>query len=75
MKNFSMTEEEFDNRLNHSYKLGISSGLQQASGVLLKKATYYFEHNCDTDAKMLRSLSEDLKKQADREHPRNEQAL
>lgn len=53
----------------HSYKVGTSSGLQQAAGVLLTEATEAFTLGRDEEAQMLRKLANQLSAQSKKEHP------
>ncbi len=66
-------DEKMTERLNHTYKLGISSGLEQASLMVLAKAVECFEQ-CndarDDEAMLLRQLSNELKQRSDDAHPR-----
>lgn len=61
-------EEEKQKELNEAFELGASSGLKQASGVVLELAMKAFLGN-DPEAIMLRTLSNKLKKLADERHP------
>jgi hypothetical protein len=64
-----MTEEQFDERLNRSYQVGISEGLKQASRVMLAKAHAYFEVGQDEIAHRYRDISNEFKKLEEKAHP------
>lgn len=60
-------EEEKQKELNEAYELGATSGLKQASGVVLERAMEAFLGN-QPEAIMLRGLSGKLKKLAEERH-------
>ena len=62
-------DPEQEEVLDEAYKLGISSGLGNAAEFLMYKATEKFELGKDEEARMLRSLANDLKKQSKDAHP------
>lgn len=53
----------------HSFKVGISSGLERAAGLLMQEATEAFKCGRDEEALQLRTWSEKLAKKGDEEHP------
>ncbi len=68
----SLQDEELEDRLNHSYKLGISSGLEQAANLVLEKAIAYFKvhnHECDEFASRYRDIADELRKLSQAAHP------
>lgn len=65
----SFTDEELDNKLNRSYQVGISVGLDQASNILMTKATCLFASGLDELASRYRDLARELKKLSDMAHP------
>lgn len=54
---------------NHSWKVGISSGLDQAAGILLKQSADAFVAGRDEEAKLLRNLNKTLIEAAKKAHP------
>jgi hypothetical protein len=70
-----MTEEEFDEKLNNSYQVGISSGLSRAATIMIAKATAYFEVGQDELAHRYRDISKEFKKLAEQEHPNKEKKV
>jgi uncharacterized protein YllA (UPF0747 family) len=52
--------EDNEAELNHSYQLGISSGLEQAAKFLLERAAVNFKTSHDETAKVLRNLHHEL---------------
>lgn len=69
-----MTEDELDAKLNNSYKVGISVGLDQASTVMMLKSQEYFKYYQDELASRYRDISNEFKKLSDQEHPRRKDA-
>ena len=70
-KKEAITDEETE--LNHAYQLGIATGLQQASGLLMQKAIACFESGPINDeiASRYRSLSMELDKLSDEARHKN----
>lgn len=66
--NVNMTEEEFESKLTESYILGISSGYDEASLLIMKEAVKYFERGDDKLSKYLRQLSEDIQKKGEEKY-------
>jgi len=64
-----MTQEEFDESLNHSFKLGIADGLERASLLLHDQATKQFGNEKDKEAYLLRSWAKTLKTESEEMHP------
>lgn len=54
---------------DHSFKVGISSGLEQAAGKLLQDAREAFVHERDEEARMLRKMASELVAKAKETHP------
>lgn len=54
---------------NHAYKVGIASGLEQASGIVLSRAQEAFTQHDDKRAQTLRELSDLLLKKSKDQHP------
>lgn len=65
-----MTDSELETRLTESYNLGVSSGLGDASKILLDRAALLFRAQDDKMAKYCRDLADDLKKRSNDAHPR-----
>lgn len=63
---------EVEAQSNHAYKLGISAGLEQASGIVMKNAKESFSLGNDHLAKRFRELAEYLAVEAKSQHPRAE---
>lgn len=57
---------------NDTYLLGQSIGLDKAASILLQKATEAFGMGRDSDAKLLRTLSQEIQREADEtyQHPK-----
>jgi len=53
----------------HSFKVGISSGLESAAGILIKKAAEAFTAGRDEEAKLLRTLNGIFIEEAKKSHP------
>jgi len=53
----------------HSFKVGISAGLEQAAGVLMQDAQAAFINDRDEEAKMLRKMAATLNAKAKEAHP------
>ena len=68
-----ITQEEVDEQneemTTYYYELGQSSGLSIASTLLLDQAVRNFKQGHDSDAIVLRSLSQELKVQSDKRTP------
>jgi hypothetical protein len=60
-KEDTISVEKYEFECTRSFELGIGSGLQQASEVVLAKATSAFERNQDEIAKFLREVAKNLK--------------
>lgn len=58
-----------EDALDRSYKVGISSGLEQAANFVMEEATTLFAVGNDEDARRLRRIAHELKKRADKAHP------
>jgi hypothetical protein len=67
-KDEPISEEYFEYRLNHTMKVGEWSGLNEAAGLLMKKALEAFEQG-DREAHRYRKLSKELKTLATTRHP------
>lgn len=65
----AVVDEDDEAELNHSFQVGISSGLEQASKTLMEEAASRFKRGCDQEAKLLRGLSKKLEEQGKKEHP------
>ena len=57
-----MSEDALERKLDSSFKSGVSQGLEQASALLMKKATEKFEMHKDTEATLLREMAGDVLK-------------
>lgn len=62
-----MTEEEFEERLNQTYKNGVDSGIESAAHLVLDEATNFFrravpckDHDDIKKAELLRILHETI---------------
>jgi len=64
-----ITDSEFNDRLNNSFQVGISSGLQTAAEYLMTKAKFHFMREKDEKAGMLREYSQELDRMATEAHP------
>lgn len=69
---FSITEEEYEEQINDSYQLGISSGLQYAAGYFRDKAQAAFLAGKDELAFQLREYMNELSKLSRDKHPNKE---
>lgn len=67
-KMVTMTEEEYEEELNRTYKLGQSSGLKEAGAVVMKKAIEEFERETEL-AVRLRSIAKALRMFGEDRHP------
>lgn len=68
-KKVTMTEEEFERRLDESYKVGISVGLDDAAHNVMEQAMMYFGIKQDEKANLLRTIAAELKTKAKDAHP------
>ncbi len=64
-----MTEEEFEERLNRSYQVGVSAGMDRVAKMLMEDAAGYFKADQDEKAKLLRHKGKNFKSMADEAHP------
>lgn len=64
-----MAKETSEERLNRTFRVGQSSGLEEAAKMLMAKALDYFRCGEDRTASLLRTLSEKLLEEAARRHP------
>ena len=58
-----------ERRLDHSYNLGISSGLEAAGHSVMKIAEETFRGGDDVVAKLLRGIANELSEQGKKAHP------
>jgi hypothetical protein len=61
MKEFKITEDQLNYKLNRAYERGKSVGLRQASLCLLDVAANYFKNDDDHLAKKFKIVSDDFK--------------
>ena len=66
-----MTDEELDERLNHTHQTGISEGLRRAAEHIMEAAKNAFERfgGADRTAARLRHLANELHVMANTAHP------
>jgi hypothetical protein len=65
----SKAKESTEEELNRTYQLGQSSGLEEAAGFILQRATECFERGDDVLADRLRGYAKVLKSEAGKRHP------
>jgi late competence protein required for DNA uptake (superfamily II DNA/RNA helicase) len=56
-----ITVEKYEFECTRCFELGIGSGLEQTSSIVLARATLAFERNQDEIAKLFRELANSLK--------------
>lgn len=63
-----MTEDEFEKRLNHSYKVGISAGLSQAGSKLMEIAIEQFKRGTGSSSET-RTWANMFSEMSNKAHP------
>lgn len=66
-------EDPHEKAKNEAYFLGISSGLEQASGDLLEASAQAFKDEQDESARLLRRWARTFKEKGKKAHPRTKE--
>lgn len=69
MANRKKNEEATEADLDRAYKVGQSSGLEEAATRLMKEASGYFQSGEDEKAGVLRRIAKEMQDAAQKRHP------